>query len=73
MYLEVGRGSPGAVSSGADDGALIDVTGANKAVVKILSAFARYSRRRQGHNACSQLWLGNVGEKYLESTYAISC
>jgi hypothetical protein len=73
MYLEVGRGSPDAVASGADNGALVDVTGADEAVVKILSAFTRYSRRREDHDDCFSLWLGDIGKLYLESMYAISC
>ncbi|KAL4723426.1 hypothetical protein ACLX1H_009923 [Fusarium chlamydosporum] len=36
MYLELGRGGPDAVASSADDGALVDVTGADEAVVKMV-------------------------------------
>lgn len=32
VYLQIGRGSPGAVAGGADDGALGDVAGADKAI-----------------------------------------
>lgn len=50
MYLEIGRSSPGAVASNADDGTLVDVTAADEAVVRrivsIRSVFAPTERNR---------------------------
>lgn len=55
-YREAGSGSPGTVTGGADDSALVNVAGADKAFGHIVST---YERRRDLAVGC---------RRYLEST-----
>jgi hypothetical protein len=53
MYLEVGRSSPGAVASNADDGALVNVTAADEAVVRrIVSIRSVFAPTERDHDWC---------------------